>query len=353
MLEPSFYRLYRRSRYSGSEDNQVTGSSQHQKEMFAVAAVAFVLKHDEKFRAHFLHKICGFAVSVVPPRLRIEVQPNDHSDLALKDDANLSVFIVEFKVGAELKPKQNPKHEKAFFAKDGYGTLILEDCDYINCAKKSYIVLDDSEAFDDCDWPGLTCKSRRWAALVPEGETVGELWADLRNSLGELGVAAFQLEKLKNMKNAKLTKHAVEMHQTLSRVASQLKFGSSGGENINFGDGDSAWYGRHIPSGKLLDFDGLKSCVEAQKSPLGWFGYQSEKEHSERAVTFWCGSDEAAKNTQAFIDERMRNGPPGKSVIKEKEVYFQLDGEADFGDAEWFDEVFKALADKKKEGGKP
>src|SRR5580658_3789535 len=108
MLDPSFYRLYRRSRYSRSEDNQDTGSKQHQKEMFAVAAVALVLEHDEEFRDHFFDKICGFTVLPGQPRPRIEVQPHDHSDLAIKDDANSSVFIVEFKVGAELKPYQDP-----------------------------------------------------------------------------------------------------------------------------------------------------------------------------------------------------------------------------------------------------
>ena len=347
MLEPSFYRLYRRSRYSRSEDNQVTGSSQHQKEMFAVAAVAFVLKHDEKFRAHFLHKICGFALSVVPPRLRIEVQPHHHSDLAIKDDANSSVFIVEFKVGAELEPKQDP-NKKAFLAKGGYGKLILEDRDYGNCNQKSYIVLDDdSKAFVDCDRQGLTCKSRKWADLFPECETVGGLWADLRDSFGELRVAAFQLERLKNMKNAKFTKQAVVMHQTLSRVGSLLQIGKKGGEFIDFSERDS-WYGRHIPSAKLLNFDGLKKCVQAKKKPLGWFGYVSEKEHSYRAVTFWCDSDKAAKKTEAFILKRVRNGPPGKSVIYDgTAVDYRLDGDDGFGDAEWFDAVFKALADKK------
>ena len=114
--------------------------------MFAVAAVAFVLKHDEEFRDHFFREICGFTVLPGQSRPRIEVQPHDHSDLAIKDEANSSVSIVEFKVGAELEPKQDPK-QKAFLANGGYGKLIIEDRDYGNCTKKSYIVLDDSTAF--------------------------------------------------------------------------------------------------------------------------------------------------------------------------------------------------------------
>jgi hypothetical protein len=43
--------------------------------------------------------------------------------LAIKDDANSSVFIVEFKVGAELEPKQHP-NKKAFFAKVREGAQL-------------------------------------------------------------------------------------------------------------------------------------------------------------------------------------------------------------------------------------
>jgi hypothetical protein len=316
--------------------------------MFAVATVAFVLKHDEKFRAHFFHEICGFAGSAVPPRPQIEVQPFDHSDLAIKDEANSSVYVVEFKVGADLEQKQNPKHEKEFFAKGGYGKLILEESGYRDFARKSYVVLNNfnSKEFEDGERQGLWCSSRTWDDLVGEGESVGGLWTDLIDSLGELGVAAFQFKKLRNMNNGQHTKQAVAMHQTLSAVASRLKLGRKGNEEIN-GDGESVWYGRKIPNKVLLNSLGLKNRVQAQGTHMGWFGYQSGTGHGERAVTFWCGTDEAAKNTQAFILERMRDGPPGKSQIIGTEVYFELEGDAGSGDAEWFDAVFKALADKK------
>ena len=344
-LGPSFNCLYRRSRYSRSEANPDTGSRQNQREMFAVAAVAFVLKHDEKFRAHFFHEICGFAVSAVQPRPRIEVQPHDHSDLAIKDEANSSVFIVEFKVDAELEQKQNPKHEKAFFAQGGYGNLILEESGYRDFARKSYVVLNDSKEFEDGERQGLGFKSKTWADLVVHGESVGGLWTDLIDSLGELGVVAFQFKKLRNMNNTQHTVQAVAMHQTLSHVASTLELGNRGGENIE--DGVYVWYGRNISYKVLLNSLDLKKCIQAPATRLGWFGYQSGMGHSQRAVTFCCGSDEAAKNTQAFMRERMRNGPPGESHIERTEVYYQSEGDAGFGDVEWLIAVFKALADKK------
>jgi hypothetical protein len=266
--------------------------------------------------------------------------------LAIKDEANSSVFIVEFKVDAELEQKQNPKHEKAFFAQGGYGNLILEESGYRDFARKSYVVLNDSKEFEDGERQGLGFKSKTWADLVVHGESVGGLWTDLIDSLGELGVVAFQFKKLRNMNNTQHTVQAVAMHQTLSHVASTLELGNRGGENIG-GDGVYVWYGRNISYKVLLNSLDLKKCIQAPATRLGWFGYQSGMGHSQRAVTFCCGSDEAAKNTQAFMRERMRNGPPGESHIERTEVYYQSEGDAGFGDVEWFIAVFQALADKK------
>lgn len=345
-FEPSLHCLYRRSRYSRSEGEPATGSRQHRRELFAVAAVAFVLKHDETFRARFFREICGFAASAGRAMPRIEVQPHDHSDLAIKDEVAASLFVVEFKVGAELEEKQNPRHDKAFFGNGGYGKLILEERGYRNFARKSYIVLDDFKGFDDGERQGLTFKARTWADLGGDGEQVGALWADLLDSLGELGVTAFQFQKLRNMNNAQHTKEAVAMHQTLSSVASRLKFGNSGGEDINW-EGDEAWYGRNIPNRRLRGFINLEIDVKAEGDVMGWFGYQSGPGHCERAVWFYCGSEQAAKRTQTFILECVRNGPPGKSGIKGTDVWFQSDSYVGVGDAEWFDAVFKVLADKK------
>jgi hypothetical protein len=344
-LAPSLYCLYRRSRYSRSEYEQSAGLRQNRRELFAVAAVAFALKHDEKFRVHFLREICGFGAREIPSVPKIEVQPRDHSDMSITDEVTSSLFVVEFKVGAELEQKQNPGNAKAFFGNGGYGKLILEDSYYRNCTQKSYIVLDDSKDFEDGERQGLTYKSRTWADLDLEGETATGLWADLLDSLGDLGVATFQFQRLRNMNNAQYTKQAVAMHQTLATLASRWNFGNSGGEIDS--EGDSAWYGCNIPNKTLLNFTQLEMCVQAQGKIMGWFGYQSWPEHCERAFQFNCGSDEAINFTQAFILERVRNGPPGESEIQGGRVLFKFDGYADVGDAEWFDNMFRALADKK------
>jgi hypothetical protein len=128
--EPSFYSLYRRSRYVRGEDEDHVAdvSRQNRKELYAVAAVAFAIKYDPQFRAHFLGTVCGIPVTADPSAI-LEVQPFHHSDLAIKDAAGCWLSIFEFKVGDKLKPKQNPGSKK-FFAEDGYGQCILDEPAY-------------------------------------------------------------------------------------------------------------------------------------------------------------------------------------------------------------------------------
>lgn len=57
----SFSSLFRRSRYARTEPFEDSESPQKQqrKELFAVAAVAFAIKHEPDFKRHFLREICG------------------------------------------------------------------------------------------------------------------------------------------------------------------------------------------------------------------------------------------------------------------------------------------------------
>ncbi len=346
-LRPSFYALYRRSRYGRIADNDTTGSQQDRRELFAVAAVAFALRYDKEFRVHFLRCVCGSTDAADDTILEIEVQPHDHSDLAIKIEARHALIVVEFKVGADLQDKQNPGHEKAFFGNGGYGKLILEEGAYKAFLNKTYVVIDEYRTFGDGERRRLECKSRSWNDIAPDGGTPRALWADLLDSLGELGVAAFQFHKLKNMHNAQHTKQAVAMHQTLSLIASRLKFGGSGGEDINL-EGEDAWYGRNIPNRRLLGFIDLEIRVKANGNIMGWFGYQSGPGYCERAVWFYCGSEERAQITYAFLRERLAGGPPGRAGVKGTDAWYQFDGYAASGDAEWFHAVFRALADKKQ-----
>ena len=339
-LDPSFDCLFRRSRYSRSEDDHPSGPRQNRCELFAVAAVAFAIKHDKDFCRHFLSRICGETEYFDYSDLLIEVQPHDHSDLAIKVKATKTIYIVEFKIGADLAEKQNPD-EVAFFDKGGYGKLILSKDVFEGFHKRIYVVLAQSENFEDGKRQGLECKSRTWADLEPGPLT--ELWTDLRDSLGEIGVTVFRDQQLQNMHNAKHTKSAVLMHQTLEKAASQLGLRKTG---PSFGTEDDRhyWYGRDIPTGKLVGFSKLEDLIRP-KDGTGWFGYESGPDRSQLAIWFYCGSEEAAKETKTFVEARA--GPHlSKAEVKEgTNAVFELAGSTGLGDAEWFADVFNALKD--------
>lgn len=69
-LNPSFTRLYRRSRYA--DRRSADQDRANIEESFSAAAVAFVLKHHQDFRAHVIREIAAMP----SPR---EVQPHNHT----------------------------------------------------------------------------------------------------------------------------------------------------------------------------------------------------------------------------------------------------------------------------------
>jgi hypothetical protein len=311
--EPSFYSLFRRSRYiCGQDHEQAASSRQNRRELYAVAAVAFVIKYAEDFRLHFLSTVCGIELQGgdVPT---FEVQPFDHSDFAIKEKAGRWLVVVEFKVGANLEEKQNPGKAKSFFAPNGYGQLILKESAYRGFERKVYVVVNDAKYFDDATQRGLECKSRTWSDLAFPAAMQTDLWGDLLHSLGDLGVAAFQLRKLKNMNNAQYTTQAVAMHQTLTAIGSKKRFGPSGKLDINM-EGEDAWYGRNIPLDRLVDHIFLHAIAGVESS--GWFGYQAGPNHWELAIWIYCESEEAASNLRNYMQVLLAGGPSGKTRIE-------------------------------------
>jgi hypothetical protein len=325
----------------GEEDDLSVVSGQNRRELFAVAAFAFSIRHDPQFRQHFLNTVCGIPAAddliVI-----LEVQPFHHSDLAIKDGAGRWLLVVEFKVDARLEQKQKPgTHE--FLAQGGYGQLIRDEAGYRGFQRKYYVVLDESRTFEDGTLDGLEYKCRSWADLNPTNGAVTEMWDDLLQSLGKLGVSAFQLTKLRNMNNAPYTPQAVAMHQTLVAIASKLKFGSSGSLEINM-EGEEVWYGRNIPLDRLMNHIMLRAIAGTESK--GWFGYQAGPNHWELAIWIYCNSEEDASHLSRFLSSLLAKGPSGRIETKGKDVSFTSDMNPQPGDSEWFEAVFRALDDK-------
>lgn len=343
--EPSFYSLYRRSRYVRGEDKEDVSatSRQNRRELYAVAAVAFAIKHDQQFREHFLGSVCGMPLTTDPIPI-FEVQPFHHSDFSIRDAAGCWLLVVEFKVDAKLDLKQKPGSDK-FFSPGGYGKLICDELAYRDFQRRVYVVLDDDRRFKDGTEQRLEYKSRSWADLNPAIGAASEMWADLLRSLGELGVSAFQLTKLRNMNNSTYTQQAVAMHQTISAIASKLKFGVRGSMEVNM-EGDEAWYGRNIPLDRMNNHIFLRALAGVDSS--GWFGYQAGLNHWELGIWIYCESNEAASNARNYMQALLASGPSGRLEVKDKDVSFVSDMHPQPGDSEWFEAVFRALDDKNR-----
>src|SRR5437016_3644591 len=112
-MSATFTTLFERSRYSGCGrrfglDEEARKEHMDQQERFAVGMIGFVLDHDSNFKQHFLEKIWGFNDLPQPADWEVQVEPENWGDLVLTHGFSNSLLVVEFKIGAELEPHQNP-----------------------------------------------------------------------------------------------------------------------------------------------------------------------------------------------------------------------------------------------------
>ena len=78
-------------------------------EIFAVAAVGFVLRHDVKFKKYFLKKFADIdGIEEDVENFEPSIQAADCTDLKLENLQSRILVVLEFKVWAKLQPKQNP-----------------------------------------------------------------------------------------------------------------------------------------------------------------------------------------------------------------------------------------------------
>src|SRR5882724_9194058 len=114
-MRPSFFTLFKRGRYlSTPDDGNESGAARIlrvERERYAVAALAFCLRHEENFRKHFLEKVCRVPEDPeqMPPINAdgIAIEPPEWADLSLTSDGPKSRFmwVIEAKAGAPLQPK--------------------------------------------------------------------------------------------------------------------------------------------------------------------------------------------------------------------------------------------------------
>ncbi|MGD1088450.1 MAG: hypothetical protein ABR955_06955 [Verrucomicrobiota bacterium] len=199
MSTPSFAQLFRRSRYSRSGPSGNDKQNQERLEIFAVAAVGFALRHDYQFKKNFLLRFAGIEEDI--ENYKPSLQAADCTDLKLENSKRHILVVTEFKVWAELQPKQNPWFESddenlPFWnvtdKGEGYGHQYGNRSDFNQLSTVHYIVVQQKEKGDMpgekfCEKFGKTflLKRRNWESLL---EPNTELEKDLVTSLGELGI---------------------------------------------------------------------------------------------------------------------------------------------------------------------
>lgn len=354
--EPSLSSLYRRGKYSrfdipGEGENVPL---QERRELFAVAAVAFTMKHDAAFKRHFLKAICGIDDIEKPEEYKVHVQPDDF-DLVLTNDEKSEVIILEFKVRASLAKHQNYQEPDFFLSgeKDGYGKQIDEKYSS-RYVRKHYVILKEFNGpADDIasgmeTIEGVKCSSKTWSKLLSGDSQMSGLVLDLLDCLAE-AIGIVELKGRMFMKKD-LVKHAmdaVNMNGVLDsiRLDAQLRFRRC--DKPKF-DGQS--FGVEIiePS---IGFEWKGIC----KDRFVWFGYEQDR------ISVWiCGltlTDPKCKNFRAKINAQFEEELREKSVeiIEEKSGAFLIknspaqrpdnDKVVWLGDQEWFRNVLTKLKD--------
>lgn len=305
--------------------------------------VAFTIKHDLVFAAHFLTAVCGAPKDIAPSDYQIEFQPQHHADLIIYSKAKLIVYIIEFKIGADLQTKQNP-WERGFYGPAGYGAKILRDPRWKTFKKRSYVVLQNTRLEqEDQVQRGLRCLSRSWRDCVPSQPPSG-LFADLLDSLGELGVPSLKVWKGNHMKLGESVKSAVEMTNLLRGIADEFKLSGRRRWEVNQSP-DDWWYGLEC-STQATQFKKLAAVVKSKWSVFGWFGFQQNREgKSERAVWLYCGNRKQQELTRNWIAKRLSKASFKLLRPDHDHLHLATTAETAEQDHAWFMEIFNQLKD--------
>jgi hypothetical protein len=280
-VDSSFSRLFRQSRYATSAENDLP--RQDRRELFAVAAVAFTIRHDKRFAGDFLVRVAGIPKSDLDHNFHIEPQRSFCADLAITDQTSNKRYVVEFKVGARLMEKQDAR-SKTFNKPGGYGYAFKNLLRGVSV----YTTLTQQRDFDDFNKDGREYRTRTWNELIPNRKE-SSLEKDLLDSLGDLGISVLRLRNIKNMKNAKLAATAVNIHDLLRSVLDQFKKAALDVERDEFYEWVVGMYMRP----RANQHTALKRWLGQDWGYIGWIGYLLPKDAKEPQLSVWlCFGEE-------------------------------------------------------------
>ncbi len=280
-MKPSFHTLFRRRELD----------SQSSKEVFAVAAIAFCLKHDEDFAAKFLREFCGVSFQGPISSLIVDADTHKWADLMIRSDVNSFACVLEFKIESDVNAHQNPNCPE-FGGNKGYGRLMSESLECRDHKTKRFVVVTGEKERETIQpdqklQHGINCDWKSWAelSLIRPAKSVT---TDLFDSLGDLGIEDFREISLRKMKLQKSAFGTLKVVQTLDHVHRAL--GNRPLRIAQIEDEDKSndhwWTGVGVQG---------KDSLQRE----GWFGYEGRKnlenatvpEEGHAAVWFYFYSD--------------------------------------------------------------
>jgi len=298
-----------------------------ERERYAVAVLAFCLRHDENFRKHFWEKVCRVPddPEQMPPINAdgIAIEPPEWADLSLTSDDRKSRFmwVIEAKAGAPLQPKQNPAKPE-FLAENGYGALLTAH-ETTSGTKLRYIVLGANEPLGISDGQtrlGISVQQRTWACLL-EGMSREGIVKDLIDTFAQLRIGEFYMEKAKKIVVTGGIQDAVKASIVLVAICEHFGIGQARrhlqSDSFEDGSGGFGYFVKQPPEKATEKYLKLQEATRTSGWCLAWFGYEfNTAGETNRAVWFYLDSEKK----QVSLKEKLRKQFPS-AELKRDEAY--------------------------------
>ncbi|HEY1719346.1 MAG TPA: hypothetical protein VGH42_13790, partial [Verrucomicrobiae bacterium] len=146
---------------------------------------------------------------------------------------------------------------------------------------------------------GIICRECAWSALS-DGLKPSRMVANLFDCLGDLGVAHFQLMKIKNIRVKPHLGEAINTILIINVIKKTFKFR---GEYDASHDSDNSWHlGFDISSTGNSGNKSLTNITGINESSVGWFGFQcSPDSEPQCAVWLYCSDENHANQILEYL----------------------------------------------------
>jgi hypothetical protein len=225
-MDASFNALFKRACYYRSATKKKRRKEEC--ERFAVASLAFCIKHDNVFAIEFLR--CASDFSLQPSvNLDIEIEPRRNGpDLLIRSLEQQVCIVIEAKIWAPVEDTQDYTKEAFKGEKPlGYGHWITTDPLTSGHPEVIYLLLVAANQRDPrslaFDGRKIHCRSLRWQDL-PYSASCTRLPADLRRCLADFGVPGLASERTQGMKINAHVREGAKAWEVVTSTCEELDF---------------------------------------------------------------------------------------------------------------------------------